>query len=165
MSRDKKNYLLFVYNDSNKTISFITIFNVLTETNEKKEESDVSKRSPYNSRSKIIWRKCWSLDLQDESQSRTQKSDDNIHFVEKLKTNSRNFKMMLRNCSSLDETMDETNAESDSDDSFRRQGKGRNLISKIRRSSSSMFSSIEDELVKGKTSLTDYLTSRQNFFL
>ena len=73
--------------------------------------------------------------------------------------------MMLRNCSSLDETMDETNAESDSDDSFRRQGKGRNLISKIRRSSSSMFISIEDELAKGKTSLTDYLTSRQNFFL
>ena len=107
----------------------------------------------------MIWRKCWSLDLEDESQSGTytQKSDDNIHFVEKLKTNSRNFKMMLRNCSSLDETMEETNAESDSDKSFRRQGKGRDLISKIKRSSSSMFSSIEDEFVKGKTSLTDFL--------
>ena len=65
--------------------------------------------------------------------------------------------MMLRNCSSLDETMEETNAKSDSDKSFRKQGKGRNLISKIKRSSSSMFSSIEDEFVKGKTSSTDFL--------
>ena len=72
--------------------------------------------------------------------------------------------MMLRNCSSLDETMDETNAESDSDESFRRQGKGRNLISKIKRSSSSMFNSIEDELVKGKTSLTDYLNVTSKLF-
>ena len=65
--------------------------------------------------------------------------------------------MMLRNCSSLDETIEETNAKSDSDKSFRKQGKGRNLISKIKRSSSSMFSSIEDEFVKGKTSLTVFL--------
>ena len=142
------------------------INNVLTGTNEKKEDSEASKISPHDARSKIIWRKCWSLDLEDESQSGiyTQKSDDNIHFVEKLKTNSRNFKMMLRNCSSLDETMEETNAESDSDKSFRRQGKGRDLISKIKRSSSSMFSSIEDEFVKGKTSLTDFLMSRQKLF-
>ena len=130
----------------------------LTETNRKEQiNSETSKISPCNERSKVIWRKCWSLDLEDESQSgtNTQKSDDNIHFVEKLKNNSRNFKMILRKCSSLDETMKETKAESDPENSFRRQGKGRNLINKIKRSSSSMLNSIEDEFSKGKTKLTD----------
>ena len=109
---------------------------------------DCEESSKINPRSKLIWRKCWSLDLEDESQcgTNTQKSDDNLHFVEKLKNNSRNFKMMLRKCSSLDET----NVESDFENGIRQQGKGRNLISKIKRSSSSMFSSIEGELVKGK---------------
>ena len=125
------------------------------ETNAK--EGDCVEASKISPRSKLIWRKCWSLDLEDGSQcgTNTQKSDDNLHFVEKLKNNSRNFKMMLRKCSSLDETMDETNVESDFENGIRRQGKGRNFISKIKRSSSSMFSSIEDELVKGKISLSD----------
>ena len=123
---------------------------------------DCGEASKVSPRSKLIWRKCWSLDLEDESQcgTNTQKSDDNLHFVEKLKNNSRNFKMMLRKCSSLDET----NVESDFENGIRRQGKGRNLISKIKRSSSSMFSSIEDELVKGKKFVRLCKSRVENFF-
>ena len=123
---------------------------------------DCEEASKISPRSKLIWRKCWSLDLEDESQcgTNTQKSDDNLHFVEKLKNNSRNFKMMLRKCSSLDET----NVESDFENGIRRQGKGRNLISKIKRSSSSMFSSIEDELVKGKKFVRLCKSRVENFF-
>ena len=71
--------------------------------------------------------------------------------------------MMLRKCSSLDETMDETKVESDFKNGIR-QEKGRNFISKIKRSSSSMFSSIEDELVKGKISLSDCVEVASKLF-